>query len=57
MEIISNIKKQCTDIDKILIDTKAVQKEINTLNGQLERSFALSDEVIFRVSNTYLCRV
>lgn len=48
LEIISNIKKQSNDIDKILIDTRGVQKEINTLNGQLERSFALSDEVIFR---------
>ncbi|GLV35520.1 uncharacterized protein CBL_01332 [Carabus blaptoides fortunei] len=48
LEIISNIKKQSNDIDKILIDTRGVQKEINTLNGQLERSFALSDEIIFR---------
>lgn len=49
MEIISNIKKQSTDIDSILGDTRAIQKEINTLNGQLERSFTLTDEIIFRV--------
>ncbi|KAK5643290.1 hypothetical protein RI129_007135 [Pyrocoelia pectoralis] len=48
LEIIGNIKKQNEDIQKILNDTKIVQKDINNLNGQLDRSFALSDELIFR---------
>ncbi|KAB0799648.1 hypothetical protein PPYR_07528 [Photinus pyralis] len=48
LEIIGNIKKQNDDIDKILYDTKIVQKDINNLNGQLDRSFTLSDELIFR---------
>ncbi|KAF5302283.1 hypothetical protein FQA39_LY10322 [Lamprigera yunnana] len=48
LEIIANIKKQNDEIQKILLDTKIVQKEINNLNGQLDRSFALSDELIFR---------
>nr|XP_022906942.1 coiled-coil domain-containing protein 22 [Onthophagus taurus] len=48
LEIIGNINKQNKEIDKILDDTKQVQKEINNLNGQLDRSFTLSDELIFR---------
>ncbi|XP_065158539.1 coiled-coil domain-containing protein 22 homolog [Atheta coriaria] len=48
MEIIGNIKKQDCDIAKILKDTKDVQKEINTLSGQLDRSFTLSDALIFK---------
>lgn len=48
LEIIGNIKKQNGEINKILKDTKEVQKEINSLNGQLSRSFTLSDELIFR---------
>ena len=29
MEIVSNIKRQKEDIDKILVDTRKVQREIN----------------------------
>lgn len=50
LEIIGNIKKQDEEIKKILKDTKEVQKDINNLNGQLDRSFTLSDELIFRVN-------
>lgn len=35
---------------QILIDTKSVQKEINSLSGKLDRTFAVTDELIFRVS-------
>lgn len=48
MEIIGNIKKQKLDIEKVLIDTKAVQKEINQLSGKLERTFTVTDELIFK---------
>lgn len=50
-EIIGNIKKQNDEIDKILNDTTCVQKDINNLNGQVDRSFTLSDELIFRVTS------
>lgn len=50
LEIIGNIKKQNDEIQNILKDTKEVQKEINNLNGQVDRSFTLSDELIFRVN-------
>ncbi|XP_045480720.1 coiled-coil domain-containing protein 22 homolog [Harmonia axyridis] len=47
IEIIGNIKKQNNEIEKILKDTKLVQKDINTLTGQIDRSFTISDEIIF----------
>ncbi|KAJ7376868.1 Coiled-coil domain-containing protein 22 [Desmophyllum pertusum] len=49
LEIVGNIKKQKEEINKILIDTKAVQKEINQLSGKLDRTFAATDELIFRI--------
>lgn len=48
MEIIGNIRKQRDEIAKVLGDTRELQKEINTLSGQLERSFTVADELIFR---------
>jgi hypothetical protein len=48
MEIVANIRKQNEDIDKVLGDTKSVQKEINQLSGVLDRTFAVTDELIFR---------
>ena len=50
LEIINNIEKQKTEIEKVLRDTREIQKEINTLSGQLDRSFTVADETIFRVS-------
>ncbi|KAL3878373.1 hypothetical protein ACJMK2_030732 [Sinanodonta woodiana] len=47
-EIVANIKKQKKEIDKVLVDTKAVQKEINQLSGKLDRQFTVTDELIFR---------
>lgn len=48
LEIVANIKKQKLDIDKVLIDTREVQKEINQLSGKLDRTFAVTDELIFK---------
>ncbi|XP_070553275.1 coiled-coil domain-containing protein 22 homolog [Ptychodera flava] len=48
LEIVANIRKQKNDIDKILIDTKSLQKEINQLTGKLDRTFTVTDELIFR---------
>ncbi|KAF7266793.1 coiled-coil domain-containing protein 22 homolog isoform X2 [Rhynchophorus ferrugineus] len=47
LEIVANIKKQDLEIQKILSDTRNVQKDINNLTGQVDRSFTLSDELIF----------
>lgn len=48
LEIVSNIKKQKEEIIKILLDTKELQKEINNLTGKLDRTFAVTDELIFK---------
>ncbi|XP_018580090.1 coiled-coil domain-containing protein 22 homolog [Anoplophora glabripennis] len=47
LEIIGNIRKQSSEIQKVLKDTKETQKEINSLTGQVDRSFTLSEELIF----------
>ncbi|XP_065337568.1 coiled-coil domain-containing protein 22 homolog isoform X1 [Cloeon dipterum] len=47
-EIIGNINKQKEDINKILADTRFIQKDINQLTGRLDRSFAVTDEMIFK---------
>ena len=51
LEIVSNIKKQKVGIDQVLIDTRAIQKDINQLSGKLDRTFTVTDELIFRVSD------
>ncbi|XP_055626030.1 coiled-coil domain-containing protein 22 homolog [Toxorhynchites rutilus septentrionalis] len=48
LEIIGNIRKQKNGIDKILQDTRTLQKEINTITGQLDRQFTVTDDLIFR---------
>lgn len=48
MEIVGNIKKQKVEIDKVLVDTRSVQKELNQLSGKLDRQFTVTDELIFR---------
>ncbi|XP_067005460.2 coiled-coil domain-containing protein 22 homolog [Anabrus simplex] len=48
LEIIGNIRKQKEEIDKVINDTKELQKEINNLRGRLDRSFTDADERIFR---------
>lgn len=34
---------------QILSDTKNLQKEINSLTGKLDRTFAVTDEMVFKV--------
>ncbi|GBP59530.1 Coiled-coil domain-containing protein 22 homolog [Eumeta japonica] len=48
MEIINNVDKQKIEIKKILEDTRQIQKQINTLEAQLERSFSVADETLFK---------
>ncbi|XP_024601000.1 coiled-coil domain-containing protein 22 [Neophocaena asiaeorientalis asiaeorientalis] len=49
LEIVGNIRKQKEEITKILSDTKELQKEINSLSGKLDRTFAVTDELVFKV--------
>lgn len=48
LEIVGNIRKQKEDITKILSDMKELQKEINALSGKLDRTFAVTDELVFK---------
>ncbi|XP_045459666.1 coiled-coil domain-containing protein 22 homolog [Melitaea cinxia] len=48
LEIIGNVEKQNAEIKKILEDTRQLQKEINTLEGQLDRCFSIADETLFK---------
>ena len=48
IEIIGNVKKQNEETKKVLLETKTIQKDINNLNGKIERSFAVSEDVIYR---------
>lgn len=50
LEIIGNIRKQKNGIDKILQDTRTLQKELNTITGQLDRQFTVTDDLIFRTA-------
>jgi len=47
LEIVKNVKKQKIDINKILIDTRNLKKEINSVTDTLNRVFAVTDELIF----------
>lgn len=48
LEILSNIKKQRVEIDKIIKDTRILQKDINQLSGRLDRAFTETDELMFQ---------
>ncbi|XP_022086437.1 LOW QUALITY PROTEIN: coiled-coil domain-containing protein 22 homolog [Acanthaster planci] len=48
LEIVANIKKQKQEIQKVLVDTKTLQKEINHMSGKLDRTFTVTDELIFK---------
>eukprot|EP00053_Salpingoeca_punica_P005549 m.55165 g.55165 ORF g.55165 m.55165 type:complete len:631 (+) comp13292_c0_seq1:57-1949(+) len=48
MEIVKNIARQKEEIAKVLIDTRVIQKDINMLSEKLNRTFAVTDELIFK---------
>ncbi|KAF3825490.1 hypothetical protein GH733_005472 [Mirounga leonina] len=48
LEIVGNIRKQKEEIIKILLDTNKLQKEINSLFGKLDRTYAVTDELVFK---------
>lgn len=48
IEIIANVKRQNEETKKVLLETKTIQKDINNLNGKIARSFAVSDDIIYR---------
>ncbi|KAH8395132.1 hypothetical protein KR215_011049 [Drosophila sulfurigaster] len=47
-EFIGNIRKQRDDIDKVLDDTRQLQKQLNVVAAQLERQFNYTDDLLFQ---------
>jgi coiled-coil domain-containing protein 22 len=47
LDIVRQTKKQKVDIDKILIDTRNINKEINSVSESLFRSFSVTSELVF----------
>mmetsp|Transcript_8912 Transcript_8912/g.9888 ORF Transcript_8912/g.9888 Transcript_8912/m.9888 type:complete len:451 (-) Transcript_8912:84-1436(-) len=48
LELVRNVKKQKVEINKILVDTKDLQKDINKVTENLKRSFRLTEDMIFK---------
>lgn len=49
LSIVANVKKQNEEMNRVLEDVKSVQREINSLQGKVERTFTVTDEMIFKV--------
>jgi coiled-coil domain-containing protein 22 len=47
VDIVKSIKKQNNDINEILKDTKMLQKSINNVEGQLQRQFTVTEDLIW----------
>lgn len=47
VDIIKSIKRQNNDINEILKDTKMLQKSINSVEGQLQRQFTVTEDLIW----------
>jgi coiled-coil domain-containing protein 22 len=50
LEIIGNVNKQNIAIEKVLQDTRMLQKDINTISGQLDRQFTVTDDLIYKTA-------
>ena len=48
MDVVRNLRKQKLGIEKILADIRESQKEVNGLSETVQRSFAATDEIVFR---------
>ncbi|XP_036342362.1 LOW QUALITY PROTEIN: coiled-coil domain-containing protein 22 homolog [Rhagoletis pomonella] len=50
LEFISNIRKQRSDIYKVLDDTRDLQKQLNSISAQLQRQFCYTDDLLFQTA-------
>ena len=50
VDISAKVRKQKEEIDRVLADTRTIQKEINTLSGKLERTFTVVEGLAYKVS-------
>ncbi|XP_046460350.1 coiled-coil domain-containing protein 22 homolog [Daphnia pulex] len=52
LSIVANVKKQNEEMHRVLEDVKSVQREINSIQGKVERTFTVTDEIIFRMAKS-----
>jgi len=52
LSIVANVKKQNQEMQRVIGDVKSVQRENNSLLGKVERTFTVTDEMIFRMAQT-----
>jgi exonuclease VII small subunit len=45
--LLAQVKKQNVDIQNALVDTRALQKELNSISEKLNRTFAMASELVF----------
>lgn len=45
----ANVKKQNEEMQRVINDVKSIQRENNSLIGKVERTFTVTDEIIFKV--------
>ena len=52
LEIVASIHKQKAEIDRVIVDMKNSQKQMNQMKGRIERTFTAVDEIMFLVSTS-----
>ena len=59
MEIVQNTNKQKEEINKTIIETRGLQKDLNRLTDKLERTFTVTDTRLFSVRKISIlfCRI
>ena len=50
LEIVANTNKQKEEINKTIIETRILQKDMNRLTEKLERTFQVTDSQLFKVN-------
>jgi septal ring factor EnvC (AmiA/AmiB activator) len=49
LEIVTNTNKQKEEINKTIIETRVLQKDLNRLTEKLERTFQVTDSQLYKV--------
>ena len=49
LEIVNNTTKQKEEINKTIIETRVLQKDLNRLTEKLDRTFQVTDSQLFKV--------
>jgi len=50
LSIVANVKKQNEEMKRVLEDVKSIQREINGLQGKVDRIYTITDEMIFQAA-------